>query len=1232
MRCYVRASSTIRGPSPAFSRPLRCCCTSALSATVRRATAPFHARGALCARRYTGEADVVVGSSSSTFNPLILRIRFTPDTTLGELVRLTQRAEEDATQHEVPFEQLRAMVQQADQQHQEQQQQQQHGADASNLASRPLFAARFFNVVDVAQRTLEAAACDWTVYVEQLPDTKRLLPLNLRVIYNTVLFSRERMEEMLRQLEQTTRCIAAQPTCTVRHASVLTPHARAVLPDPRAPLSDAWHGAIHEHFQRRAEQHPDRVLAVQGTTPYTYGALNGLSNRIAQHLLARGVRPEDVVVLFAHRSVAMLAVVMGILKAGATVSVIDPAYPPPRQIIYLSVARPRAIVSLRRAGAIAAEVRRYIDAELRVVCELPDVEVPDEARPTGGQLAPPLAAASDAYPAVTVGPDSVGTLSFTSGSTGIPKAVRGRHISLTHFYPWMGTEFGLSAEDRFTMLSGIAHDPIQRDIFTPIFFGASLHIPSAEDISSLGQLAVWMQQHRCTVTHLTPAMGQLLTANASTQMPHLRNAFFVGDVLTRRDVMRLQALAPHATVINMYGTTETQRAVSYLAIRPDTSLETRKEILPSGRGMRDVQLLVLDESGTAMAGVGELGELYVRSPHLAQGYLGLPEQTAQKFLVNPFSGLAGDRLYRTGDLGRYMPDGIVECSGRADDQVKIRGFRIELGEIDAYLAQHAHVRENITLLRRDANEEKHIVSYIVPAHDPPDVPAIRAFLATKLPAYAIPSFIAVLQRMPLTPNGKIDRNRLPFPDAALLAGRMRDEDMTGCTPLQRTLLHIWATVLGRAVRLDDNFFNVGGHSILATRLTFEMRQALGLELPLNLLYVSPTVRQIARVIEALQQQTLAAPEQPAVDLRRDAVLDADIGTAGRAPYRPLDREQVRAVFVSGVTGFLGGFLLVELLRSFPNAQLVCLVRDTSPEGAQQRLRAHLHANQLWCESAMAGRIDVVLGDLAQARFGLSANNFAALASRIDVLVHNGALVHWVYPYERLKPTNVAVYGPPAPAPPAPPERVLTPRRAIGLRTLLSTSGHRGDAAARVRRRPRSADALDQQHERLRLAALHDDDERGLYRLPAAAAPGGPTRRCADTDRAKMVLEDAPVLGESGLTVGYAQSKWVAEQLVRLAGGRGVPVSIFRPGYIIGHSETGVTNVDDYLVRLVKGCIQLGRAPIMMNLVRAPAAAPEPQFRARLTRARAHAHGAVRGGMNVCTHLSLSRCHRRRRGA
>jgi L-2-aminoadipate reductase len=530
---------------------------------------------------------------------------------------------------------------------------------------------------------------------------------------------------------------------------------------------------------------------------------------------------------------------MGALKAGATVSVLDPAYPPDRQKILLDVAKPRFLIQIKRAneesGKPAETVTDFIRDELKIKATIPALELAKdgktgEALLKGGDVEgrdclAPQAERRGQEPGVLVGPDCHPTLSFTSGSEGRPKGVLGRHFSLTYYFPWMRDHFKLSENDRFTMLSGIAHDPIQRDIFTPLFLGAKLVIPPAEMIA-YELLAEWMGRSEVTVTHLTPAMGQILVGGASAQFPKLRYAFFVGDLLTKKDVRKLQDLAPNVDIINLYGSTESQRAVSYFpilnkAMYPEF-LEELPDIMPVGKGMRDVQLLVVNpDDRTKLCGVGEVGELFIRAGGLSGGYLGDDERSRtlneSKFLANWFVDPEKwrkkdleeaakkyekeplwkkqpwakyyqgprDRIYRTGDLGRMRKDGSVECTGRIDLQVKIRGFRIELGEIDVNLSQHPFVRENVTVVRRDRNEEQTLVTYYVPeikrwlqhlqeqdnangdtAVDGEETidesmesmlrrfaslsEECKAFLATKVPKYAVPTIFIPLARMPLS--------------------------------------------------------------------------------------------------------------------------------------------------------------------------------------------------------------------------------------------------------------------------------------------------------------------------------------------------------------------------------------------------------------------------------------------------------------------------------------------------
>lgn len=1167
--------------------------------------------------RYTGDTDIVIGSSSAAArDPLILRLPIDPSDPFWAIVRRVQHVEKEADTDAVPYEQItRALA-----------------AAKDEAVEEPIFRVRFFDETDVPENFVRSTGLtsDLTVFVARRtsPTTSRglLAPqISLRILYNSLLFTSVRISCIVEQLSILIRKVGANPLAPVGSVSVLTPTHKKKVPDPTADLDwCGWKGAITDIFSRNARQWPDKPCVIQSipsanltepqqTITFSYATILRASNILSHHLIKQGVQREEVVMVYAHRSVDLVVAVMAILKAGATFSVIDPAYPPSRQTIYLGVAQPRGLIVLKGAGQIAPSVREFMSTELKIRVEVPALEILPTGDIHGGtdqdeaDVLTSLAHLADTDPNVALGPDSIGTLSFTSGSTGIPKGVRGRHFSLTHFFPWMGERFGLGADSKFTMLSGIAHDPIQRDMFTPLFFGAELHVPTSDDIGTPGRLAEWMAQSEVTVTHLTPAMGQLLSAQATRRIPSLRNAFFVGDVLTKRDCLRLQALAVNVRIINMYGTTETQRAVSYFAVPPvsedSTFLATQKDIMPAGQGMIDVQLLVVNRNDrTVLCAIGEVGEIYVRSGGLAESYLD-SEASAEKFVNNwfsanapsrkdtvrhPHNGLAGseslywkgirDRMYRSGDLGRYLPDGTVECTGRADDQVKIRGFRIELGEIDTHLSQHPLVRENVTLVRRDKDEEKILVSYFVPLGGPTLatyaseieedegvaggirkysrlIKDIREYLKKKLPSYSVPSLFVPLKRMPLNPNGKIDKPALPFPDT-VQAAFAAPSTTRQASSTEETLQGIWANILPnppQSVPLDESFFDLGGHSILATRLIFEIRKVFLVNAPLSLIFEQPTLTGLAATIDALRnadlgltdkppngqpQLTPGAPAKLTVEYGQDvekllprlkqsySSLPADYGS------RPL------AVFLTGATGFLGAFVLRDLLSRQERVQkVICLVRASDAQQGLTRLREGAVDRGVWKDEWVdSGRLEVVVGDLGLDLFGLSEKEWLRIANEVDVILHNGALVHWVYPYERLRAPNVL--------------------STITALDLASTG--RPKAVVFVS----STSAIDTEH----YVKLSDSLAHG--RSNHTGVP--------ESDD----LEGA----RTSLKTGYGQSKWVSEKLLFEAGRRGLRGHIIRPGYVVGDSRTAVTNTDDFIWRLVKGCIQLGLAPDINNTI------------------------------------------------
>ncbi|HYG64672.1 MAG TPA: amino acid adenylation domain-containing protein, partial [Thermoanaerobaculia bacterium] len=581
-----------------------------------------------------------------------------------------------------------------------------------------------------------------------------------------------------------------------------------------------------------------------------------------------------------YRSAPLVAAILGVFKAGAAYTILDPDYPAGRLVDYVNLVKPQGWVRIPAAGLPQVELEEALSA-LPLRCRL-DLEMSEEdcAAPD------PLAALPSDEPGVDagvlVGPDDIAYISFTSGSTGMPKGILGRHGPLTHFLPWQTDTFGFFEDDRYSMLAGLSHDPLQREIFTPLQLGATVCIPDPAEIGTPGYLARWMARERITIAHLTPAMGQLLAqgnqgdvlqSEPPVLIPTLRYAFFVGDVLTRRDIERLRRLAPAITCVNYYGSTETQRAVGYHVIEEGGGGDDERlgrQIVPLGRGMQDVQLLILGSAGE-LAGVGELGEIAVRSPHLARGYLGDEDLSRSKFVVNPFTGEAGDRLYRTGDLGRYRPDGLAVFSGRADLQVKLRGFRIELGEIEALLGRFPGVREAAVILREDRPGEKLLAAYVV-AEDGRELPLdeVRRLLQSRLPAYMVPAALLQLPELPLTPNRKLDRRALPAP---LWSGGGEVAEDEPLTPLEELVAGVWREVLGvpRARRSDD-FFALGGHSLLATQVLSRLGHALGLTLPIRAIFEHPTVAAMAGHLERQLRERSSTGAPPVVRVSRDQPL------------------------------------------------------------------------------------------------------------------------------------------------------------------------------------------------------------------------------------------------------------------------------------------------------------------------------------------------------------------------
>lgn len=866
---------------------------------------------------------------------------------------------------------------------------------------------------------------------------------------------------------------------------------------------------IHHRFEAQVNQTPNQVAVVFEAAQLTYAELNQRANQLAHYLQTLGAGPEVLVGLFIERSSAdeaaltldIMTAMLGILKTGSAYLPLDPAWPTPNLAVRLQDAQPPILVT-----------------QQSLVAKLPDYSGHVICLDREGEL---IAQESSANPTSEVNSANLAYVLFTSGSTGPPKGVAIEHRSLLNYVDAIGARLALPPGSRFATVSTFAADLGHTAIFPALCTGGCLDIISHDRAADPAALAEYFHHHPIDCLKIVPS--HLATLLATTARPSLlprRQLILGGEAASWMLIQQIQQQAPTCQILNHYGPTETTVGV---LTYPVEALPTSPiaQTVPLGRPLANTQVYVLDKKRRPVP-IGVPGELYIGGVGLARGYRNRPALTAERFVTNPFTHDAHARLYKTGDRVRYLIDGNLEFLGRTDNQVKIRGFRVELGAIEAILNQHPGVKQAVVIASENEPGHRRLIGYVVPqpqqlAH----VSELRSFALSQLPEYSVPSAFVRLKTLPLTPNGKIDRRALPAPDA--MRPELTAHYVAPTTPLEKKLAAIWGQLLAlEKVGVHDNFFELGGHSLLITQLLARVRETFQVDISLRSLFNLPTISNLAEKIQTLQQTAPDAVgwQEHAINLKAEAVLDANIRPTGTA-YNP--DIPPAAIFLTGATGFLGAFLLYELLVQTP-AHIYCLVRSSSAASGQQKIQTKLASYRLW-DPSFSPRIIPVIGDLSQPLLGLAEQHFQQLASQLDVIYHNGALVNFTYPYQALKAPNV-----------------------LGTQEVL------------------------------RLACLNQVKPVHFISTIGVVKPNNP-----DT---QLVREDA-CLDETKMSAGgYTQSKWVAEKLVAIARERGLPVCIYRPGRISGHSQTGVCNTGDHTYRMIKGCIQLGSVPnqdVQLNL-------------------------------------------------
>ncbi|MGC2550236.1 MAG: non-ribosomal peptide synthetase [Candidatus Sulfotelmatobacter sp.] len=580
--------------------------------------------------------------------------------------------------------------------------------------------------------------------------------------------------------------------------------------------------SVHDLVAMQAHETPQAVAVVAGDRKLTYGELNARANQLANFLRSLGVKAEVPVALFLQRSPELATAALAVLKAGGAYVPLDPGYPPARIAMLLEdSAAPVVLTHSSVANKLPSGNWKTI------VIDAHEDKILDHAV---------------AAPSLESNPDDCAYIIFTSGSTGRPKGVQITHANLLNLVHWHQRAFNITEADRATLQASPGFDASVWEMWPYLTTGASIHVVEDSIRAAPDLLRDWMIANRITVSFVPTAVAEQLIALQWPTQTSLRVLLTGADCLRRYPPQGLPF-----SLINNYGPTECAVVATSGEIGPSDESDDAPSI---GRAIDNAEIYILDEELKPVAD-GVPGELLIGGAGVGRGYLNLPELTAQKFIADPFGSAAGVRLYRSGDLARKLPDGQIAFMGRMDDQIKIRGYRIEPGEISAVLNRHPAISSSSVTAHTDDSGESRLAAYIVAAGSAPLTSAqLRTFLAESLPEYMVPATFVKLKSMPRTASGKVDRAALPKPNGD---NTLNDNPFAPPQSEIEQWLAGFLTGLLKVDRVsrDDNFFNLGGHSLMGAQLIAKVYQRFAVELSLRSLFDHPTIAEISAEIERL---------------------------------------------------------------------------------------------------------------------------------------------------------------------------------------------------------------------------------------------------------------------------------------------------------------------------------------------------------------------------------------------
>ena len=777
--------------------------------------------------RYTGQDDILVGTPilgpahaeiesplNRFHNTVVLRSRFAEDLNFRSLLQQVRERTLGAFAHsDLPFEQLVAEL-----------------APERDPSHAPVFQVMFVlhDAKEVSQVSKSngngspkaaTSGYDLTLVISETENG-----LKGKVQYCTDIFEAATIQRLCGHYETLLKAIARDPEESIAKLPMLTERERTqLLYEWNDTRTECPQVCVHELFEQQASLHPDSIALVFEDRQLTYRELNERANQVANYLRKRGVGPEVLAGMCLERCPEMLIALLGIWKAGGAYVPLDPAYPMDRLSFMVKDAAVKVLLTDNKHRQL------FASANDQTICM--DADWPVIAQESTGNLEPAATLSNLAY------------VMYTSGSTGMPKGVMVLHGGLVNYLSWAVKTYSVQAGGSVPVHTSISFDLTVTGMYTPLLAGGRVEILS-EDVGGQSLLKALRKGKDRSLVKITPAHLELLSQQISPEEAAGTTKVFVigGENLLAESLLLWRKFAPAMRLINEYGPTETVVGCCTYEVKAD---DPASGSVPIGRPIANTQLYILDRYMNPVP-IGVIGELYIGGAGVARGYLNRPELNKERFLDDPFSGQAGARLYKTGDVARYRNDGILEYLGRVDNQVKVRGYRIELGEIEATLASDPRVKSCAVLVREDEPGNKQLVGYVVPREGrSPTAEDLRQFVKQKLPEYMAPAHFVFLDSIPLTTNGKVDRKALPAPSYEGVSSAR--EYVAPRTETEKALADIWAKLLKvERIGIHDDFFDMGGHSLMAMRAVSQIGEMYEVNLPLAVLLEAPTIAELAK--------------------------------------------------------------------------------------------------------------------------------------------------------------------------------------------------------------------------------------------------------------------------------------------------------------------------------------------------------------------------------------------------